>query len=148
MRFCLELEWNGSLPAQGGVRTIELESPFYHLHMLCDDLEVAGMWMVLVDGDHSHIVVAKGFGTSSFRGSPMLKNSGCIPARPKCCRLFARLRRLPRVFFSFSRGWILLKGGSLGRSWPNSAILLSRSWAVHLLLTWNGTYRLGRQKVA
>ena len=60
-RFCFELEWNGSPRAQGGVRAIELESPFYYLHTLCDELEAFGVRRVLVDQDPSHIVVAKGY---------------------------------------------------------------------------------------
>ena len=60
-RFCFELEWNGSPPAQGGVRAIELESPFYHLHTLCDELNAGGVRKVVIDGDPSHIVVAKGY---------------------------------------------------------------------------------------
>jgi hypothetical protein len=60
-RFCFELEWNGSPPAQGGVRAIGLESPFYHLHTLCDELEAVNVRRVLVDRDPSRIVVAKGY---------------------------------------------------------------------------------------
>ena len=59
--FCFELGWNGGPPAQGGVQAIELDSPFYHLHTLCDELNVRGVWKVVVDGDPSHIVVAKGY---------------------------------------------------------------------------------------
>jgi hypothetical protein len=60
-RFCFELEWNGSPPAQGGVRAIALESPFYHLHTLCDELDAVDVRRVLVDRDPSRIVVAKGY---------------------------------------------------------------------------------------
>ena len=60
-RFCFALEWNGSPPAQGGVQAIELESPFYHLHTLCDELNAGGVRKVIVDGDPSHIAVAKGY---------------------------------------------------------------------------------------
>ena len=55
-----ELEWNGSPPAQGGVRSIELESPSYHLHTLCDELNAGGVRMVIVNGDPSHIVMGQG----------------------------------------------------------------------------------------
>ena len=71
-RFCFELDWNwkdggplGSAPAQsggggggGGARAIESESPFYHLHTLCDELNAGGVRKVIVDGDPSHVVVA------------------------------------------------------------------------------------------
>jgi hypothetical protein len=60
-RFCFELEWNGSPPAQGGVRAIGLESPFYHLHTLCDELHAVNVRKVLIDRDPSRIVVAKGY---------------------------------------------------------------------------------------
>jgi len=42
------LEWNGSPPAQGSVRAIELESSFYHLHTLCDELNAGGVWKVIL----------------------------------------------------------------------------------------------------
>jgi len=60
-RFCFALEWNGSPPAQGGGQAIEGESPFYHLHTLCEELNAGGVRKVIVDGDPSHIVVAKGY---------------------------------------------------------------------------------------
>ncbi|KAH9983035.1 hypothetical protein BJV74DRAFT_887094 [Russula compacta] len=60
-RFCFELEWNGSPPAPDGVRAIELTSPFYRLHTLCDELNAADVRRVLVEGDPAHIVVAEGY---------------------------------------------------------------------------------------
>lgn len=57
-RLCFELEWNAGPPAQGGVKAIELESPFYRPHTLCDALDAGGMRKVVVDGSLSHIVVA------------------------------------------------------------------------------------------
>ncbi|KAH9959207.1 hypothetical protein BC827DRAFT_1156395 [Russula dissimulans] len=59
--FCFKLEWNGSPPVPDGVRAIELMSPFYRLHVLCDELNAAGVRMILVEGDTVHIDVAEGY---------------------------------------------------------------------------------------
>jgi len=59
MRRFVELAWNGSPPVQAGVRAIKLVSPFYHLHMLCDELNAGALQKFIVDDDPSHIVVAK-----------------------------------------------------------------------------------------
>ena len=42
VRFCSELEWNGSPLAQACVRAIESESLFYYLHKLCGKLNAGG----------------------------------------------------------------------------------------------------------
>ncbi|KAI9432484.1 hypothetical protein H4582DRAFT_1104054 [Lactarius indigo] len=55
-RFCFEMEWHGSPPAPGGVRAIELTSPFYRLHTLCDELKAARVSRVIVEGDPARVV--------------------------------------------------------------------------------------------
>ena len=60
-RFCFELEWNGSPRAPDGVRAIELTSPFYRLHTLCNELKAAGVERVVVEGDPEHIAVQEGY---------------------------------------------------------------------------------------
>jgi hypothetical protein len=78
-RFCFELEWNGSPPAQGGVRAIGLESPFYHLHTLCDELNATDVRRVLVDGDPSHVTVAKGYWHQLFLRLPHVEELWLYP---------------------------------------------------------------------
>ncbi|KAH9046746.1 hypothetical protein EDB84DRAFT_1558097 [Lactarius hengduanensis] len=56
-RFCFEMEWHGSPPAPDGVRAIELTSPFYRLHTLCDELKAARVSRVVVEGDPGRVVV-------------------------------------------------------------------------------------------
>lgn len=107
-RFCFELRWNGSPPAQGGVRAIELESPFYHLHTLCDELEAGGVRRVLVNGDPSRIVVAKGYWRQLLSRLPNVEElwlypgtaevlcSGCAPPGPESAERVLQL--LARVY--------------------------------------------------
>lgn len=56
-RFCFEMEWYGSPPAPDGVRAIELTSPFYRLHTLCDELNAAHVSRIVVEGDPGRVVV-------------------------------------------------------------------------------------------
>ena len=56
-RFCFEMEWYGSPPAPNGVRAIELTSPFYRLHTLCDELKAAHVSRIVVEGDPGRVVV-------------------------------------------------------------------------------------------
>ncbi|KAI9453464.1 hypothetical protein BJY52DRAFT_1189567 [Lactarius psammicola] len=56
-RFCFEMEWHGSPPAPDGVRAIELTSPFYRLHTLCDELNAARVSRIIVEGDPGRVVV-------------------------------------------------------------------------------------------
>ena len=56
-RFCFEMEWYGSPPAPDGVRAIELTSPFYRLHTLCDELNAVRVSRIVVEGDPGRVVV-------------------------------------------------------------------------------------------
>jgi hypothetical protein len=56
-RFCFEMEWYGSPPAPDGVRAIELTSPFYRLHTLCDELKAARVSRIVIEGDPGRVVV-------------------------------------------------------------------------------------------
>jgi hypothetical protein len=56
-RFCFEMEWLGSPPAPDGLRAIELTSPFYRLHTLCDELNAARVSRIVVEGDPGRVVV-------------------------------------------------------------------------------------------
>ncbi|KAI0284412.1 hypothetical protein BC826DRAFT_158128 [Russula brevipes] len=78
-RFCFELEWNGSPPAPHGVRSIELTSPFYRLHTLCDELNTADVWRVLVEGDPAHIVIAEGYWHHLFTRLPNVEELCLYP---------------------------------------------------------------------
>jgi len=82
-RFCFELEWNGSPPAPGGVRAIELTSPFYHLHVLCDELNAAGVRMILVEGDPAHIDVAEGYWHQLLMRLPSVEELWLYPGTVK-----------------------------------------------------------------
>lgn len=56
-RFCFEMEWHGSPPAPDGVRAIELTSPFYRLHTLCDELNASLVSRIVLEGDPGRVVV-------------------------------------------------------------------------------------------
>lgn len=56
-RFCFELEWFGSPPSPNGLRAIELTSPFYRLHTLCDELNAERVSRIVVEGDPGRVVV-------------------------------------------------------------------------------------------
>ncbi|KAF8267417.1 hypothetical protein EI94DRAFT_1325420 [Lactarius quietus] len=60
-RFCFEMEWYGSPPAPDGVRAIELTSPFYRLHTLCDELNAAQVSRIVVEGDPGRVVVPEDY---------------------------------------------------------------------------------------
>lgn len=78
-RFCFELEWNGSPPAPDGVRAIELTSPFYRLHTLCDELNATGVRRILVEGDPAHIVVAEGYWHQFMAQLPVVEELWLYP---------------------------------------------------------------------
>ena len=56
-RFCFEMEWYGSPPTPNGLRAIELTSPFYRLHTLCDELCAARVSRIIVEGDPVRVAV-------------------------------------------------------------------------------------------
>jgi hypothetical protein len=78
-RFCFELEWNGSPPAPGGVRAIELTSPFYHLCTLCHELNAVDVRRVFVEGDPAHTVVAMGYWHQFFALLPSVEELWLYP---------------------------------------------------------------------
>ena len=91
-RFCFELDWNwndgsplGPGTTQGGggdggARAIESESPFYHLHTLCDELNAGGVRKVIVDGDPSHgVVAAEGYWHELFSRLPCVEELWLYP---------------------------------------------------------------------
>jgi len=60
VRFCFESEWDVRPSTLRGVQAIGLESPFYHLHTLCDEFNHEGVRKLIVDGNPLHIFVAEG----------------------------------------------------------------------------------------
>jgi hypothetical protein len=56
--FCFEWKWNWSPPAPAGMRTIELESPFYWLYAMCEELGRA-VQAVFIKDDPLHVGAAR-----------------------------------------------------------------------------------------
>jgi len=107
-RFCFELEWNGSPPAPGGVRSIELTSPFYHLHVLCDELNAASVRTVLVEGDPAHIDVAEGYWHQLLVRLPSVEELWLYPGTVKVLESACALRDdAERVLQSLRRVYVI-----------------------------------------
>jgi hypothetical protein len=129
-RFCFELDWNwndgsplGPAPAQGAgsARAIESESPFYHLHTLCDELNAWGVRKVIVDGDPSHVVVAaEGYWHELLSRLPCVEELWLYPGTADVlCSACAPPTAADRVLQLLTRVYII--EGRLSASNPNPA---------------------------
>jgi hypothetical protein len=49
VQFYFDSEWNVRPSTQGGVQAIELASPYYHLHTLCDEFNAGGVRKLIVE---------------------------------------------------------------------------------------------------
>jgi len=107
-RFCFELEWNGSPPAPAGVRAIELTSPFYHLHVLCDELNAADVRRVLVEGGSAHIDVAEGYWHQLLVRFPSVEELWLYPGTVKVLESACAARdNTERVLQSLRRVYVI-----------------------------------------
>jgi len=139
-RFCFELEWNGSPPAPGGVRAIELTSPFYHLHVLCDELNAADVRRVLVEGDPTHIDVADGYWHQLLVRLPSIEELWLFPGAVKVLESAYAARDDTEGVLQSLRGVYVIEGRLSSPRLAGPATASGTSFSGHFAeVEWNGS---------